>query len=288
MLQDPESSASATVYEQARAAADVILQAATIQPQVGIVLGSGLGALVDAIEGGVSLSYSSIPYLLPTTVPGHDGRVVIGTLSSVPVVALRGRLHLYEGYSPQQVTFPLRVLGLLGIKTCILTNAAGGLNPAYASGSLMLIRDHIGLPSLAGLNPLFGQNDDRFGPRFPAMTDTYDPLLRLVAREAASQRGMDLAEGIYAMVGGPSYETQAELRMLRALGVDAVGMSTVPEAIVARQMGIRVLGFSIVTNLALVESGTPEVPDHERVLRMAGESTQRLTALLRDVIGALI
>src|SRR5690348_8079919 len=249
MTQHSSKRKPATIYDQAREAADVIGRSISTTPQVGIVLGSGLSALADALEDRISLPFTSVPHMLPTTVLGHDGQLVLGTFAGIPVAVLRGRLHLYEGYTPQQITFPLRVLGLLGIKTCILTNAAGGLNSAMEAGSLMLIRDHIGFPSLAGLNPLSGPNDERFGPRFPAMTDAYDPILREKALAVASEHDIALSEGVYAMVSGPNFETQAELRMLRGFGVDAVGMSTAPEAIVARQMGIRVLAFSVITNL---------------------------------------
>lgn len=275
------------LYEHAQEAAQMVAAAAKTLPRIGIVLGSGLDALAEAVDVDVSLPFAEIPHLLPTTVVGHKGELVIGTLAHASVAVLRGRLHPYEGYTPAQVTFPIRVLGLLGVETCILTNAAGGLNPALAAGSLMLIRDHIGFPTLAGLNPLFGPHDERFGLRFPAMADAYDPTLRQLAITAAQQRAITLAEGVYAMVGGPSFETQAELRMLRILGADAVGMSTVPEVIVARQMGLRVLAVSIVTNVALAEDQTLDIPDHEHVLATAAVATERLTLLLSDVISQL-
>ena len=287
MTQHSNKRKPTTIYDQAREAADVIGRSTATTPRVGIVLGSGLSSLADALDEQVSLPFTAIPHMLPTTVLGHDGQLVVGVLAGIPVAVLRGRLHLYEGYTPQQITFPLRVLGLLGIKTCILTNAAGGLNSAMEAGSLMLIRDHIGFPSLSGLNPLSGPNDERFGPRFPAMTDAYDPSLREKVIAVASQHEIALAEGVYAMVSGPSFETQAELRMLRGFGADAVGMSTVSEAIVARQMGIRVLAFSIITNLALAETGMPEIPDHEQVLSMAAETTSRLTILLQHALPQL-
>jgi purine-nucleoside phosphorylase len=283
----PNNSATDVVYEQAHEAAEMITRSIATLPRVGIVLGSGLDTLADALTESLSLPFTAIPHMLPTTVPGHDGQLVVGKLVDIPIAVLRGRLHLYEGYTPQQITFPLRILGLLGIRTCILTNAAGGLNPAFAPGSLMMIRDHIGLPSLAGLNPLCGPNDERFGPRFPALTDAYDPVLRQVVLAAASEHGIPVGEGVYAMVSGPNFETQAELRMLRGFGVDAVGMSTVPEAIVARHMGIRVLAFSTITNLALSDSVTPEIPTHEQVLRIAAEATGRLSVLLQHVIARL-
>jgi purine-nucleoside phosphorylase len=288
MMQNAGNRESDATYEQAREAAETIRQAITVPPVVGIVLGSGLSALADALEDRVVLPFADIPHMLPTTVAGHDGQLVVGMLAGVPIAVLRGRVHLYEGYTPQQITFPIRALGLLGIKTCILTNAAGGLNPDHAPGSLMLIRDHIGFPSLAGLNPLSGPNDERFGPRFPSMVDAYDPALCEQALVVAGQLDIAVVQGIYAMVSGPNFESQAELRMLRAFGADAVGMSTVPEVIVARQMGIRVLAFSIITNLALADAGTPEVPDHEQVLLMAGETTRRLVTLLQHAIAHLV
>lgn len=277
-------------YEHAREAADVIAQSVSaplMLPRIGIVLGSGLGAVADALADRVSLPFTEIPHLLPTTVPGHDGQLVLGKFADTTVAVLRGRLHLYEGYTPQQITFPLRALGLLGVETWILTNAAGGLNPVLDAGSLLVIRDHISLPSLVGLNPLFGPNDERFGPRFPAMTDAYNPSLRRLAAVVAKQRGIALAEGVYAMVGGPSFETIAELRMLRLLGADAVGMSTTPEVIVARHMGARVLAISAITNQALTDAETQEKADHEHVLRAAAEATERLTTLLGDIIAQL-
>jgi len=288
MAQNSSRRKPAAIYDQAREAADMIGRSSATRPQIGIVLGSGLNSLADALEEPVSLPFAAIPHMLPTTVLGHDGQLVLGALAGIPVAILRGRLHLYEGYTPQQITFSLRVLGALGIKTCILTNAAGGLNPAIEAGSLMLIRDHIGFPSLAGLNPLSGPNDERFGPRFPSMADAYDPALREQVLATARHQAIALAEGIYAMVSGPNFETQAELRMLRGFGADAVGMSTVPEVIVARQMGIRVLAFSIITNLALAETGTLEIPDHEQVLRMAAETTGQLTSLLQYAIPQLV
>jgi len=288
MAQNSSRRKPAAIYDQAREATEMISRSSATKPQIGIVLGSGLNSLADALEEPISIPFAAIPHMLPTTVLGHDGRLVLGTLAGIPVAMLRGRLHIYEGYTPQQITFSLRVLGLLGIKTCILTNAAGGLNPAIEAGSLMLIRDHIGFPSLAGLNPLSGPNDERFGPRFPSMADAYDPALREQVLATAKQQTIALAEGVYAMVSGPNFETQAELRMLRGFGADAVGMSTVPEVIVARQMGIRVLAFSIITNLALAETGTPEIPDHEQVLRMAAETTGQLTTLLAYAIPQLV
>lgn len=282
----PGNSGELSEYERAEEAAATILRAAPA-PRVGVVLGTGLGSLADAIEAPVAIPFTSIPHFLPATVPGHVGQVVLGAFAGAPVALLRGRIHLYEGYTPQQITFPIRVFSRLGIEVCILTNAAGGLNSALPAGSLLLIRDHIGLPALAGLNPLTGLNDDRFGVRFPSMVEAYDPGLRQAARDAAQRNGIALAEGVYVMVGGPSFETQAELRMLRTLGADAVGMSTVPEVIVARHMGMRVLAISTVTNLALADTGVPEEPDHEEVMRTAEAAAGRLTTLLHDVVALI-
>lgn len=275
-------------YARAREAADTIAAAAPLSPRVAIVLGSGLGSFVESIEDAVALPFAAIPHLAPTTVAGHAGRLVLGTLAGVPVAVLQGRLHLYEGYTPQQITFPLRVLRLLGADVGILTNAAGGINPALVSGSLLLIRDHISLPSLVGYSPLFGANDERFGTRFPSMTDAYDPKLRQVALAAAQRHGIELVEGVYVMVAGPSFETPAELQMFRQLGADAVGMSTTPEVIVARHMGMRVMAMSVITNETLPESADQDEPDHEDVLRAAARATDRVTTIIRDVIVQLV
>ena len=287
MADTPDIPGDISMYAQAREAADTLARATPTIPRVGVVLGSGLGAFADAVQDSVTVPFAAIPHVLPTTVAGHAGQLVIGSFAGVSIAVMQGRLHLYEGYTPQQITFPLRVLKLLGVETCILTNAAGGVNPALSAGSLLLIRDHIGFPSLTGLNPLFGSNDERFGPRFHAMAEAYDLELRQLATASAQRHSIDLAEGVYAMVGGPSFETQAELRMLRLMGADAVGMSTVPEAIVARHMGMRVLAISLITNQAFPDAESPEIPDHEQVLRIAAEATGRLTTLLGDVIAQI-
>lgn len=271
-------------YARAREAADTIAAAAPVGPRVAIVLGSGMGALAESVEDAVVLPFAAIPHLAPTTVAGHAGRMVLGQLAGVPVAVLQGRLHFYEGYTPQQITFPLRALRLLGAEVGILTNAAGGINPALTAGSLMLIRDHISMPSLVGASPLFGANDDRFGTRFPSMTDAYDPVLRQLAFSAANRHGIELAEGVYVMVSGPSFETTAELRMFRLLGADAVGMSTTPEVIVARHMGMRVMAMSVITNETLPDSADQDEPDHEAVLRTAARATEGVTTIIRDVI----
>ncbi|HET8907269.1 MAG TPA: purine-nucleoside phosphorylase [Ktedonobacterales bacterium] len=281
------------VYRMASEAAVFISALTAIRPEVAIILGSGLGTIADVVDDAVNVRFTEIPHWLPTTVSGHEGLLSLGHLAGTPVAVLRGRLHLYEGYTPQEVVFPMRALHLLGVETAVLTNAAGGLNPSFMPGSLMLIRDHIGLPTLAGLNPLTGLNDDRLGLRFPPMNDAYDPELRQLALTVAEQKGIDLAEGVYAMVGGPNYETQAELRMLRLCGADAVGMSTVPEAIAARHMRMRVLGLSCITNTALSDaagdSSAPaaDVPTHEEVLRAAGVAAHHMATLLSHMFARI-
>lgn len=257
-------------------------------PRVAIVLGTGLGGLADRLQDAEALPYTSIPHFPRSTVAGHAGRLVLGTLGGVPVAALQGRFHLYEGYTAAQVVHPIRVLARLGAEVVIVTNASGGLNPAFHAGDLMLLRDHIGLASMAGLNPLMGPNDPDFGERFPPMTDAYDPALRQLAREVAAERGITLREGVYVMVTGPTYETPAELRYLRQIGADAVGMSSVPEVIAARHMGRRVLAISCVTNLALVsEAGEAEKPDHLQVVANAEAAAGALTALVEGVVARL-
>lgn len=254
-------------------------------PRVAIVLGTGLGGLADQIESATAVSYHDLPHFPRSTVVGHAGRLVLGTLGGVPLAAMQGRFHLYEGYTPQQVVFPVRVLRRLGAQTLIVTNAAGGLDPSQHAGDLMLITDHIGLPSMAGLNPLRGENDEQIGPRFPPMVDAYDPKLLQVARESASAVGVELREGVYAMVSGPNYETPAELRFLRVAGADAVGMSTVPEVIAARHMGMAVLAVSCITNVALpAANAQPAEATHAEVVAVASAAGERLTRLVAEVV----
>ncbi len=221
----------------------------------------------------------------PATVPGHAGRLVIGTVAGTPCAALQGRAHFYEGYGMGEVTFGVRLLRALGVQTLILTNASGGLNPEFHPGDLMLIRDHIFLPGMAGVHPLRGANDERLGPRFPAMVGAYDPALRHIAHGVAAGLSFALREGVYVMVSGPSYETSAELRFLRAAGADAVGMSTCPEAVAARHAGMRLLGISLIANLALADQ--PEVLTHETVVDASQKSAAAMAALLAGVIPLL-
>ncbi len=272
----------------AREAADSLRAKTPQPPRVTLILGTGLGGLAERIAAPTIIPYADIPRFPRATVAGHAGRLVLGALEGVPVAALQGRFHLYEGYTPQQVVLPVRALRLLGAEILIVTNAAGGLNPAYAAGDLMLLADHIGLPTMAGLNPLRGPNDEALGPRFPAMTGAYDAILRAAAHAAADALGIPLREGIYAMVAGPNYETPAELRFLRQLGADAVGMSTVPEVIAARHAGMRVLAISCVTNVALPPEGiAPPEPSHAEVVATAERAGANLARLVERVLANL-
>lgn len=275
-------------YMAASEAAEFIRGSDAWPPRVALILGTGLGGLAERIESPVVVDYADIPHFPPTTVAGHAGRLVLGTLEGVPVAAMRGRFHLYEGYTPAQVVHPLRALRLLGADTLIVTNAAGGLDAAQHAGDLLAIADHIGLATMAGRNPLVGPNDERFGPRFPAMTAAYDPALRALAHQVAAERGISLREGVYAMVSGPNYETPAELRFLKAMGAHAVGMSTVPEVIAARHMGMRVLAISCLTNVVFSdEAGTPAEPNHAEVVAAAEAAGARLGDLISGVLRRL-
>jgi purine-nucleoside phosphorylase len=252
----------------------------SIGPQIGIVLGSGLGAVAEAVVDPVFIPYAEIPHFPQSTVMGHSGRIVAGQLGGVAVVVMQGRVHFYEGYAPDQVTFPMRVLGALGIQAAILTNAAGGIKEGYRIGQLVALADHI---NFMGFNPLIGPNEPRFGfqpgagLRFFDMTEAYSKRLRALARQAASAEGFQLDEGVYLAVPGPSFETPAEIRAFRTLGATLVGMSTVPETIVARHMGIEVLGISCVTNLA---SGLGAAPlSHEEVFEAGRKVEQQLARL---------
>ena len=271
----------------ADAALAAVRQRDARRPRVGIVLGSGLGDLASAVERAVAVPYADLPGFAAATVAGHAGRLILGDLGGVTCAVLQGRMHLYEGHDMTAVAGGVRLLGALGVETLILTNASGGLNPDYAAGDLMLLRDHIFLPGMAGFHPLRGPNDAAAGPRFPAMVGAYDAGLRALAREAAAGLTPPLAlrEGVYVMVAGPSYETSAELAFLRRMGADAVGMSTCPEAVVARHAGMRVLAISLVANLALADR--PEVLTHEQVVDASRRSAGRLGALIRALLPRL-
>jgi len=275
-MRQPET---ASLYERAEQAARFIRSRSNTEVSVAIVLGSGLGGFADELANAVAIPYVDIPGFARATVEGHAGRMVIGDAGGVLVAAMQGRFHFYEGYSLEEVTFPIRVLKLLGVRTLILTNAAGTLNVEFTPGSLMVIGDHL---NLIGDNPLRGQNDERFGPRFPDLTNTYERELQDIVIKEANAMGLEIRRGIYAALAGPSYETPAEIHMVRTLGADAVGMSTVPEAIVARHMNIRVVGISCITNLAAGVSDRPV--DHSQVMATGERVQESFTHLLRRIL----
>ena len=258
------------------ACADVIRKKAPgFTPKLGVILGSGLGAFADSLEKAVSIEYRELPDFPTSSVHGHAGRLVLGYRGNVPVVAMQGRVHFYEGYAPWQVAFPARVLCRLGVKHLTVTNAAGGINKGFKVGDLMAITDHL---NLAGFNPLVGPNEDALGPRFPDMSHAYDPAAREVLLGSAKAVGTSLQQGVYVSLSGPSYETPAEIRMLRTLGGDAVGMSTVPEVIVAQHMGVKVTGISCITNLAAGISD--QKLSHDEVSEVANKVKDTFTKLL--------
>lgn len=274
------------LYDQVMEAATVIQARSGLKPAVGMILGSGLGDLAAEIRDATAIPYGEIPHFLRSTVAGHAGRLLLGTLEDVPVVVMQGRFHFYEGYALQAITLPVRVMRVLGAHTLVVTNAAGGVNPAYRPGDFMLIRDHIYMPGLAGANPLVGPNDERLGERFPPLARAYDAQLRALAHKVAGGwPEITLHEGVYTMVSGPSFETGAELRFLRTIGTDAVGMSTAPEVVVARHMGMRVLGLSLITNTATGDE-TEEVK-HGEVLATADAARPKFAALVRGIVGGL-
>jgi len=264
------------------AAAAYLLENISLRPQVGLILGSGLGDYADTLEERVSIPFSRIPHFPVPTVPGHSGALVFGKKQGKQVVVLQGRIHFYEGVSMQELTLPVRVLSALGVKTLILTNAAGGVNLDFRPGDLMLISDHI---NYSGANPLIGANLDAFGPRFPDMSDLYTASLRRAIREKAEENGLSLREGVYAMYSGPNYETPAEIRMFRILGADAVGMSTVPEALVAGHCGMRVAGVSCITNMAA--GVLPQKLSHAEVMETAARVHDLFHSLV-DVILSVV
>jgi len=266
-------------FARAERAAKFIRSKTKLRPKIALVLGSGLGAFADQLEDAARIPYERIPHFPRSTAIGHAGRLVIGKAGGVAVAAMQGRVHFYEGYPLRDIVFPMRVFARLGIRAAILTNAAGGINLGFKQGTLMVMRDHI---NLQGSNPLIGPNDERFGPRFPDMTHAYDKDYRAIALEEARRLGVEVVEGVYAALPGPSYETPAEIRHLRAIGADVVGMSTVPEVIAARHMGIRVLGISCITNMA---AGILDKPlDHAEVLATGERVKGDFIALLRAVL----
>jgi len=268
-------------------AAAAIRQATALRPKVAIVLGSGLSALADAVQQPVAIDFHDIPHFPVSSIPGHRGRLVLGELEGQAVAVMQGRTHYYEGYSIQHVTLPVRVLSLLGVKTIILTNAAGGLNKRFSSGDLMLIVDHINLVGMAGINPLRGPNDAQFGPRFLDMSKAYDRELGRLAWDAAAAEGIPMHRGVYVGLAGPTFETPAEIRFLRLMGGDAVGMSTTSEAVVARHSGLRVLGISGISNVAIDDADSTSEASHEEVLEAGALMTPRMTAVIRGVLAHL-
>jgi purine-nucleoside phosphorylase len=274
--------ATGAAHEQVQAAAEVVRRASRLAPEVGIILGTGLGGLADEIDVEARVPYEAIPGFPLSTVESHAGRLLLGRLGGKPVVAMQGRFHRYEGYSLAAVTFPVRVMHALGARSLIVSNACGGMHPLWSPGDLVLLSDHI---NLLGDNPLIGPNDERLGPRFPDMSAPYDPALRRLTREVAQELGITLREGVYVAVPGPNLETRAEYRMLRALGADVVGMSTVPEVIVAAHAGMRTIGLSIITDQCLPDALEPA--DIGRIIDTARRAEPALTHLIATVVERL-
>jgi purine-nucleoside phosphorylase len=270
-----------TLFDDVSETTDFLEERIDETPEIAMILGSGLGALADELDEPTALPYSEIPHFPVSAVEGHAGELVFGELEGTPVVVMSGRVHYYEGWDLDEVTFPVRTFGLMGIEQMIVTNSAGGANPDFTPGDLMLITDQI---NLTGVNPLRGENDERFGPRFPDMSDAYAERLRAKAEQAADELGIDLQHGYYAGLSGPTYETPAEIEMIQTLGGDAVGMSTVPEVIVANHMGMDCLGISCITNLA---AGLQESLDHEEVKETAGKARQKFASLVRTTVRSM-
>ncbi|MEN4011164.1 MAG: purine-nucleoside phosphorylase [Chloroflexota bacterium] len=269
-------------YTEIDEAWQAIASKITVQPKIGIILGSGLGALAEQVEDAAAIPFRDIPHWPASTIHGHAGRLVIGRLQNQPVMVMQGRAHLYEGYPIGRVTFPIRVMQRGGVHTLILTNAAGAIHPDFNPGDVMLINDHINLVGMAGMNPLQGPNMDQYGERFPDMSQPYDRALQQICREVAREAGLNLREGVYIWLAGPSFESPAELRFLRTIGADAVGMSTVPETIVARHGKMRVLGLSGISNKANLDGST--VTSHEEVLAAGRLLVPKLTTLIRGLL----
>ena len=274
--------ATKNLYDMVNEASSEIAKRTDLVPEVGIILGTGLGGLTDRIETTCEIAYPEIPHFVSSTVETHQGRLLLGTLNGRNVVAMQGRFHYYEGYSMQQITFPVRVIKALGAETMIVSNAGGGMNPQFEKGDLILIEDHI---NLLGDNPLIGPNDDRLGIRFPDMCEPYSRVLIRLAEQVALEEKIPVKKGVYVAVPGPNLETRAEYRFLRGIGADVVGMSTVPEVIAAVHSGLRVLGISIVTDLCVPECLEPA--DIQAIIRVAGEAEPRLTALIGKVVARL-
>jgi purine-nucleoside phosphorylase len=271
--------------EQINDVASALRERIRIAPRVGLILGSGLNALANAVENAQIIPFRDLPHWPLSTVTGHSGQLILGDLEDQPVFVMQGRVHYYEGYSMSQVTLPVRVMQKLKIETLIVTNAAGGINPGFVPGDVMLITDHLNLAGMSGLNPLIGPNLDEFGPRFPDMSQAYDRSLADLARRTAKEAGILLREGVYAGLSGPSFETPADLRFLRVAGADSVGMSTVPEVTVARHGGTRVLGFSGISNKANLDGST--ITTHEEVMEAGRVITPKLEKIIRGVLRSM-
>ncbi len=268
-------------------AANAIRSRTRHHPRIGLILGSGLSPLADEVKDSDLIPYPEIPLFPVSTIEGHSGKLVIGKLAGQTVMVMQGRTHYYEGYSMQRITLPVRVMQVLGVHTLFVTNAAGGINPGFRPGDLMLITDHINLVGMAGLNPLRGPNLDEFGPRFPDMSQAYDPVLQASARRVAGDLGFPLQEGVYMCLAGPTFETPADIRFLRSIGADAVGMSTVPEVTVARHGGTRVLGVSGISNVAISDPSEERETTHEEVLEAGKVIVPRLVGLLKGILREL-
>uniref|UniRef100_A0A671LHZ9 Purine nucleoside phosphorylase n=1 Tax=Sinocyclocheilus anshuiensis TaxID=1608454 RepID=A0A671LHZ9_9TELE len=275
--------------EECKATADWLLAEAPVRPLLGIVCGSGLGGLAEMLKDPLVIKYSDIPSFPRSTVHGHAGRLVFGTLFGKPCVCMQGRFHLYEGYTIQKTTMPMRVFKLMGVETVILTNAAGGLNQDFKVGDIMVIKDHINIPGFAGNNPLVGANDERFGERFPCMSDAYDRDLQQLAHAVAAELDYSafMQEGVYSALAGPSFETVAECKMLHFLGADAVGMSTVHEVIVARHCGMRVVALSLITNQAVMDYDSEKKANHEEVLQTGELRAQQMEKLVSTMVSRM-
>lgn len=285
----PSSHNSSYRYEDYRETADWLLAHTNQRPLVAIICGSGLGGLADLLDNRETFPYKDIPRFPQSTVVGHAGQLVFGELEGRSCVCMQGRFHFYEGYDIATVAYPVRVLCLLGVEVLLVTNAAGGLNSSFRVGDIMLIQDHLNLPGLAGQTPLAGHNDERFGIRFPCMSDAYDQSLGKLVQDLGKELGMKdfLRQGVYCMVAGPSYETAAESRALLVLGADAVGMSTVPEVLVARHCGMRVLGLSLITNLVVTDPLSTQKANHQEVLATTAMRTQDLQKLVRNLLARI-
>ncbi|TVX92831.1 purine-nucleoside phosphorylase [Paenibacillus agilis] len=271
-----------TTYNQVQEAAAYIQSRTSHQPEIGLILGSGLGVLSNLVENPTTIAYEDIPHFPKSTVEGHAGELLIGTIRGRTVMLMKGRFHIYEGYGPELTAFPVRVMKAVGVKQLLVTNAAGGINTAYHAGDLMLISDHL---NLTARNPLIGPNDEQFGVRFPDMSEAYSKRLRAIAKEVAARHSFTFQEGVYVGLLGPNYETPAEIRMMRTLGADAVGMSTVSEVIVARHAGLEVLGISCISNMA---AGILDQPlSHEEVMETAEQVKEQFLGLVLDIIPAM-